>query len=252
MNPRNFSNFHKSIFVGSMAFLIVASYLFSQGNGVDTTSAVDSAGLNVVNLAAEKNVEKSAEKSAEKNSDFAVTIVEKIAKEDRCLVDPAHVTCRDQKTMPATVIASKNTATVKTNTWNVGGAKAQIPSIPLNERIRDYDVVEIEQHPESIPDVGDQVTLPMLKGQHVVVDVKSISISANGDKTWSGHLQGGGTDYPVIMTYGETSIFAMITTPEGSYSMESVRGVGWLYKNPSELELSSTENNDYLEVPEIL
>ncbi len=141
---------------------------------------------------------------------------------------------------------------VKNNAWKIGGVKSPIPSIPLNEKIVAYEIVEIDQHPESIPQIGEQVELPMLHGQKVMVDVQSIATSPNGDQSWSGHLQGQGTDYPVIMTYGEHSIFAMITTPEGSYSMVSVDGLGWLYKNPSEFELSAAGSKDYLETNEIL
>jgi hypothetical protein len=83
-----------------------------------------------------------------------------------------------------------------------------------------------------------------------VADVQSTTTNPNGDYTWSGHLQGHGTDYPVVMTYGEHSIFATITTPEGSYTMESIDGLGWLYKNPAEVELSNPGAKDFLDVRE--
>ena len=52
------------------------------------------------------------------------------------------------------------------------------------------------------------------------------------------------------MTYGADAVFASITTPQGSYSLESVNGSGWIYKNPAEVELTQPGKNDYLEVPE--
>jgi hypothetical protein len=39
-----------------------------------------------------------------------------------------------------------------------------------------------------------------------------------------------------------------VTTPEGSYTMESIDGSGWLYKNPAEIELSIAGAPDFLEV----
>lgn len=132
--------------------------------------------------------------------------------------------------------------------WQMGGVKAAIPSIPLSEKIADYGIVELQQKPASFPAVGEQVLLPMLHGKNVVAIVESAVNLANGDYSWSGHLHGHGSDYPVVMTYGERSVFATITTPDGSYTMESTDGVGWLYKNPAEIELSNPDAKDFLEI----
>ena len=132
--------------------------------------------------------------------------------------------------------------------WKMGDIKTATPKISLNERISAYAIVELEQHPASLPIEGQQIVLPMLNGQQVAVNVQSVITNPNGDYTWSGHLEGYGTDYPVVMTYGENSIFATITTPEGSYTMESIDGLGWLYKNPAEIELSTAGAKDFLEV----
>lgn len=132
--------------------------------------------------------------------------------------------------------------------WQMGSVKSSTPKIPLSEKISEYAIVEVEQHPAQFPSVGEQIQLPMLNGQQLFADVQSTTTNPNGDFTWSGHLQGYGTDYPVIMTYGERSIFATITTPEGSYTMESLDGLGWLYKNPAEIELSNPGAKDFLEV----
>jgi len=134
--------------------------------------------------------------------------------------------------------------------WQMGDVKAATPQIPLSEKISDYAIVQLEQHPAQFPAVGEQIQLPMLNGESVVADVQSSTTNPNGDYTWSGHLQGYGTDYPVVMTYGEHSIFATITTPEGSYTMESLDGLGWLYKNPAEIELSNPGAKDFLDVNE--
>jgi hypothetical protein len=120
------------------------------------------------------------------------------------------------------------------------------PSFSLNPRVKSFEVVTLEMHPESFPSEGEQLVLPMLNGKRVKVNVLSTSIEDNGDKTWSGHVDGYGNEYPVVMTYGEGTTFATITTPEGSYSMESVKGVGWLYKNPAEIELTALGKGDYV------
>jgi len=134
--------------------------------------------------------------------------------------------------------------------WQMGGVKAETPSIPLSEKISDYAIVELPQNSTAFPAVGEQISLPMLHGKTLVATVESVTNFPNGDYSWSGHLQGSGNDYPVVMTYGGHSIFATITTPEGSYTMESINGLGWLYKNPAEIELSHPGAKDFLEIEE--
>jgi len=134
--------------------------------------------------------------------------------------------------------------------WEIGNSKSAQPQIALNQVIRDYEVVEVNQHPNSFPQVGETVELPMLHGEKILVNVQELKSNPNGDQSWTGHLQGYDNDYPIIVTYGEHAVFAMITTPKGSYTMESTDGAGWLYKNPSEVELSDTKTQDFLEVPD--
>lgn len=137
------------------------------------------------------------------------------------------------------------------SSWHMGDVKSSTPKIILSERISAYAIVELEQHPAAFPVVGEQIQLPMLNGQKIIANIQSVTTSPNGDYTWAGHLDGYGDDYPVVMTYGEHSIFATITTPDGSYTMESLDGLGWLYKNPAEIELSNPGAKDFLEVNEI-
>lgn len=122
------------------------------------------------------------------------------------------------------------------------------PEVPLGDQIKSFEKISAAK-PDALPSEGDRVELSLLDGKTATVEVKRGVFSQNGDYSWSGHLEGYGTDYPVVVTYGDNASFAMITTPEGSYSMESVNGKGWLYKNPSEEELTTPGNQDYLEIP---
>ncbi len=136
----------------------------------------------------------------------------------------------------------------KDELWSAAGAETPAPSIPLSEKITAYEAVQVNPHPDAYPTTGDQVVLPMLGGQKVTVNVESMTTHPNGDYSWSGHVQGYGDDYPVSMTYGERATFATITTTQGAYSMESVNGSGWLYKNPAMVELSAPGTKDFIEV----
>jgi cytoskeletal protein RodZ len=133
--------------------------------------------------------------------------------------------------------------------WQMGDVKSETPAIRLSEKISEYAIVQLDQNAAEHPSVGQQIQLPMLNGASVVAKVEAANTNPNGDYTWSGHVQGYGTDYPVVMTYGEHSIFATITTPQGSYTMESIDGLGWLYKNPAEIELSNPGAKDFMDVP---
>lgn len=151
-------------------------------------------------------------------------------------------------TIPMNAVADNLSSVPAQASWQMAGVKAETPAIPLSEKISDYAVVSLPKQTAAFPVVGEHVLLPMLHGKTLVATVGSVTHLPNGDYSWSGHLQGYGTDYPVVMTYGEHSVFATITTPEGSYTMESINGLGWLYKNPAEIELSHPGAKDFLEI----
>jgi hypothetical protein len=121
------------------------------------------------------------------------------------------------------------------------------PSIPLPEGIVDYEPVAVDMDSPAFPQPGQQVSLGLPGDESVNATVKTSNENPNGDYSWRGYLDGYGTDYPVVMTYGANSVFATITTPKGSYTLESLNGSGWVYKNPAEFELSDPGKSDYLE-----
>ena len=174
------------------------------------------------------------------------------------VVNP-HIANANKALAAAARIASNSTSSMKTEVlavsqrlsgWELAEVNSAKPSIELNERVSIFQAVKVAR-PEVLAVVGDQISFPMFSGSSVVVDVQSVKNYPDGGFGWSGHLQGFGDDYPVVVTYGERSAFATITTPEGSFTMESTDGLGWLYKNPSEFELSTHGSTDVLEIPEV-
>jgi hypothetical protein len=134
--------------------------------------------------------------------------------------------------------------------WQTAGNKSGTPTIPLSDKITAYQIIEVDTNPATYPLIGQQINLSLLNGNKVSAKVEAIQVHPNGDYSLRGHLTGYGNDYPITMTYGEQHVFATITTPEGSYSMESLNGLGWLYKNPAEPELTTPGNNDFVEPPQ--
>lgn len=133
--------------------------------------------------------------------------------------------------------------------WRIADASAVTPIMPLPDAVSIYEPVSIDTENLIYPNADEQTSVILPGGERMQVNVKSSTTNPNGDYTWRGHLSGHGDEYPVVMTYGGNSVFATVTTPQGSYTLESVNGSGWIYKNPSEFELSHPGKNDYLEIP---
>jgi hypothetical protein len=151
---------------------------------------------------------------------------------------------------PTSVAAPAKATSSEHPLWQPASRTAPTPSIPLSDKVIAYEAIQIDAHSTSFPVIGQQFNLPLLKGRQVQAKVEGARLHDNGDYSWRGHLIGVDGDYPVVMTYGESGIFASITTPEGSYSLESINGLGWLYKNPAEPELSSPGSEDSLLPPQ--
>lgn len=133
--------------------------------------------------------------------------------------------------------------------WRMVDATAATPAMPLPASVSVYEPVSVDMETPAFPASGEQTSVTLPGGERLQVNVETSTTNPNGDYTWRGHLDGHGDEYPVVMTYGGNSVFATVTTPSGSYTLESVNGSGWIYKNPSEFELSSPGANDYLEIP---
>ncbi|HSC66582.1 MAG TPA: hypothetical protein VLC79_02745 [Cellvibrio sp.] len=135
--------------------------------------------------------------------------------------------------------------------WRMGDAKNPAPAMPLPGGVAVYEPVSVDMDSPAYPQPGERVSVTLPGGEQLQVNVETSSNNPNGDYTWRGHLDGHGSEYPVVMTYGGNSVFATVTTPQGSYTLESVNGSGWIYKNPAEVELSHPGANDYIEAPQI-
>lgn len=147
--------------------------------------------------------------------------------------------------------APKNqlSSAVAPDAWSMGDTTTATPAMRIPAGVSIYEPVSVDMENPAYPAPGERLSLAMPGGERLQVNVESSTTNPNGDYTWRGHLDGYGDEYPVVMTYGGNSVFATVTTPKGSYTLESVNGSGWIYKNPSEFELSNPGTKDYLEIP---
>lgn len=154
----------------------------------------------------------------------------------------------DAPAKPAVDVARQGNSGDKLTAWDI--ALDEQPSIPLPEGVVEYEPVAVDMDSPIYPAPGQGVILRLPEGEEVNAWVKSSNENPNGDYSWRGYLEGHEAEFPVVMTYGANSVFATITTPKGSYTMESVNGSGWIYKNPSEFELSAPGKNDFINAPD--
>jgi hypothetical protein len=173
-----------------------------------------------------------------------------LAKANSELVSAQRALASAVKAAPDLAAANINQPALKLpSAWRIPEATAATPSMPLPAGVSVYEPVAIDMESPVYPEVGQQIAVTMPGGELLQVNIENSVTNPNGDYTWRGHLDGFGDEYPVVMTYGGNSVFATVTTPKGSYTLESLNGSGWIYKNPSEFELSDPGANDYLEIP---
>lgn len=79
---------------------------------------------------------------------------------------------------------------------------------------------------------GDVVNLSLPDGRVLQTRVTHRELQAGGRCTWQGEVEVGDTTYPVNFTFGKETVFGLIGTPEGSFTLETLQGRGWIYMTP--------------------
>lgn len=115
--------------------------------------------------------------------------------------------------------------------WSPVSDGSEVPPLELNPHITHAEVIRLPEADLLEKNPGDRLSIPLLDGRSLAVTVEDASRLPNGDYSWRGYVEGEEDDFPVIFTVGKNSAFATITSWEGSYTMESVGGVGYLYRN---------------------
>ncbi len=133
--------------------------------------------------------------------------------------------------------------------WRTPDAYDPAPGFQLSPEVSEFEAIRFDSS-SALVGIGERVEFLLPGGERVQAVVEQVQLHQNGDESWTGHLQGHGDQYPVAVTTGANSAFATITTPNGSYSMEAVRGAGWVYKNPSETELANPGHIDQVIPPD--
>lgn len=79
---------------------------------------------------------------------------------------------------------------------------------------------------------GDVVNLSLPDGRVLQTRVTHRELQAGGRRTWQGEVEIDGSTYPVNFTFGKETVFGLIGTPQGSFTLEALQGQGWIYMTP--------------------
>lgn len=77
--------------------------------------------------------------------------------------------------------------------------------------------------------VGDKVTLPYMGTGEYEAEISSKTTHANGSVSVTGNLLDGTNQYSVVLTEGKNTTFGTVTTPDGSFEIETKDGQGYVY-----------------------
>lgn len=99
---------------------------------------------------------------------------------------------------------------------------------PLPAKYKDYPVGSVTQVILPVDqffsaEEGDSVDLSLPMGNFSVAHTRTVD-ETDGSKTWVGHLTDEGEGYRVFLSQGKAGTMGTMTTPDGSYSIESANG----------------------------
>lgn len=126
------------------------------------------------------------------------------------------------------------TAAAAHELWHATDGPAPEFAGAQNGLVHDLQHVRIDREAIQSLEVGSLVALELPDGQHLLARVQDLVLHENGDRSWSGHLDGFGTRYPVVYTQGEIATFGTIATPTGLFALEALGEEAVLFRDERE------------------
>jgi len=118
--------------------------------------------------------------------------------------------------------------------WHAIDGPAPTLAGMVNGLVRDAQHLRLDLEAIRAIDVGSLVSIELPGGEHYQALVQEVLVHENGDRSWSGHLEGFGTRFPVVYTQGDSATFGTIATPIGLYSLEALGEDAVLYRDERE------------------
>lgn len=116
--------------------------------------------------------------------------------------------------------------------WQAAEVDADFPLAEPGDAVEQPQPIALQGSDLERAQVGDSVALPLPDGSTLQARVTKVELQRGGERNWQGEIRVDGDSYPVNFTVGKQATFGFIGTPQGSYSVETLGGKGWVYKNP--------------------
>jgi len=101
--------------------------------------------------------------------------------------------------------------------------------LPIKEGITPVASIKIPKNSIKNLNIGDTVSLPYMGNGQFDAKISDKQIHKNGSVTVTGNLVDSDKEYSVVLTEGKSMSFGTITTPNGSFEIETKNGVGYVY-----------------------
>jgi hypothetical protein len=80
-------------------------------------------------------------------------------------------------------------------------------------------------------ELGDTILLPSIEGSTYELTVTHKEVSSRGNVSIDGSFSENGVKYTAILTEGSKATFISMNTPEGTYEIALLNGIGYVYAN---------------------
>lgn len=108
--------------------------------------------------------------------------------------------------------------------------------------LRDTDIESVKVH--------DKLTLPNIEGDDYTIIISAIIKNSDGSSSLTGVFKDEGISYTTTMTKSTHSSYVTLSTPQGTYEIETRDGVGYIYKTSDiRKHLQKPNVNDVIVLP---
>lgn len=80
-------------------------------------------------------------------------------------------------------------------------------------------------------ELGDSILLPSIDGNTYELTITHKEVSPRGNVSIDGSFSENGINYSAILTEGSNAAFVSMNTPEGTFEIELLNGIGYVYAN---------------------
>jgi hypothetical protein len=135
---------------------------------------------------------------------------------------------------PGGAAAALPTPRVAPPLWRAAEGEAPALASLVNGFVRETEHVTIRRDALGELEFGSLVPIELPGGERYFARVERLIAHDTGDRSWSGHLDGYGLQFPVIYTQGDVATFGTIATPKGLYALEANGEDGVLFLDERE------------------